>query len=77
MRSYTIKTHADQEFSHGYSYVSVIDTHYEGPNDEILVLDTEVEEGYENRYQRELDSDQAVISYVCDDVFGTEVEDAE
>lgn len=72
MRSYTIKTHADQEFTHSYSYVSVIDTHYEGPNNEILVLDTEVDESNEDRYQRELDSDQAVISYVCNNVFNEE-----
>jgi len=52
MRSYTVKTHADQEFEHDFGYASVIDTRYEG-NGAILVLDTEVDEIDESRYQRE------------------------
>lgn len=71
MRSYTVKTHADQEFDHDFNYVAVIDTHYEGGG-KILVLDVEVDEANENRYQRELDWDCAVISYVCNDVFDKE-----
>jgi len=68
MRSYTVKTHADQEFEHDFGYASVIDTRYEG-NGAILVLDTEVDEIDESRYQRELERDNAVISYVCNSVF--------
>lgn len=71
MRSYTVKTHADQEFGHDFGYVSVIDTHYED-NGATLVLDVEVDEADENRYQRELESDYAVISYFCNDVFANE-----
>jgi len=66
MRSYTVKTHADREFDHDFSYVSVIDTHYEGDG-KILVLDVEVDEMNENRYQRELENDGAVISLVCNE----------
>jgi len=72
MRSYTVKTHANQEFDNDYNYVSVIDTHYEGPHDEILVLDVTVSEANENRYQSALDWDHAVISWLCNDVFRDE-----
>lgn len=71
MRSYTVKTHADKEFSSDYNYVSVIDTHYDGDG-AILVLDVEVDESNEWRYQRELEMDLAVISYVCNNVFENE-----
>lgn len=63
MRSYTVKTHADQEFSHDFNYVNVIDTSYEGPNDQIQILEVEVDGINEDRYQRELENDYAVISY--------------
>lgn len=71
MKSYTVKTHADQEFDNDYNYVSVIDTHYEG-NGAILVLDVEVDEANESRYQSALDWDNAVISWLCNDVFSNE-----
>jgi hypothetical protein len=62
MKSYTLKTYADQEFDNDYNYVSVIDTHYED-NGDTLVIDVEVDEANAPRYEDALESDHAVISY--------------
>jgi hypothetical protein len=62
MKSYTVTTHADQEFSHDYNYVSVIDTHYE-EDGTLLVLDVEVDESNAPRYEDELSNDAAVVSF--------------
>lgn len=62
MKSYIVRTHADQEFNGYYNAVSVIDTHYE-EDGAVLVLDVEVEDWRASSYEHGLDQEPCVISY--------------
>jgi hypothetical protein len=62
MKSYIVRTHADQEFNGDYHQVGVIDTHYE-ENGAVLVLEVEVEDTQASSYERDLDGEPCVISY--------------
>lgn len=62
MKSYIVRTHADQEFNGYYNAVNVIDTHYEDDG-AVLVLDVEVAAWRASSYERDLDQEPCVISY--------------
>lgn len=62
MKSYIVRTHADQEFDGYYNAVSVINTYYE-EDDAVLVLEVEVEDWRASGYELDLDREPCVISY--------------
>lgn len=62
MATYIVTTHADREFDGSYTHASVVDSHYE-QDGAALVLEVEVPDWYASAYERQLDTDSAVISY--------------
>lgn len=62
MKTYIVRTYANKEFDGHYSRASAVHSYYEGDGT-VLVLEVEVEEWYSGAYERQLDTDSAVISY--------------
>jgi len=62
MKAYTVRIHADKEFDGYYSNAIVVDTRYEDDGT-VQVLEVEVDDWYASAYERQLDTDSAVISY--------------
>jgi hypothetical protein len=61
-KTYIVRTHANKEFDGHYSHASATHSYYEEQGT-VLVLEIEVEQWYASAYERQLDSDSAVISY--------------